>query len=276
MNPVSTLLRRLSAFAAAFLLTSFALLIVASPAHAHHAEVSGTADCDTVKGQWVVTWTVKNSQENKDATVVRVEATPDSTVEGIQTGSVVPRNLPSHNNGELLGTQRVAGPATGATLTVGLDWPSHDEKGETYTGTVALKGTCAPDTGPPPPTPVPTAAGKSDCDSLTVTVINPKGGAPVKAAIKYGTQSESVTVAAGASEEVTFPASTTEVATVTFPDLDLEIEVAYAKPENCGGGGGLPVTGAAVTGSIAAAAVLLSAGGGLVVATRRRRVRFTA
>ncbi|HEU4423454.1 MAG TPA: hypothetical protein VFR67_13060 [Pilimelia sp.] len=276
MNRVPTLLRRLSAFAAAFLLTSFALLVVASPAHAHHAEVSGAADCDKAKGQWVVTWTVKNSQDNKDATLVRVETAPDSPVEGIETGAVVPRNLPSHNNGELQGIQRVAGTATGATLTVGLDWPSHDEKGETYTGNVALKGTCAPDTAPPPPAPVPTAAGKSECDSLTVTVSNPKGGAPVKATIKYGTQSKSIRVAAGGSDKVTFPASTTEVATVTFPELDLEIDVAYAKPENCGGGGGLPVTGAAVGGSVAAAAVLLATGGGLVVATRRRRVRFTA
>jgi hypothetical protein len=272
VNHVLLSLRRLSALAAAFLLSSIALLAVAGPAHAHHAEVSGVADCDKVKGQWVITWTVNNSQENKDATLVSVVAAPDSTVEGIAVGAVVPRNLPSSNNGELQGVQRVPGATTEATLTVGLDWPAHDERGETYTGKVALKGTCAPQTAPPPG---PTAVGTSDCDSLTVTVSNPKGNAPAKATIRYGTQSKTVKVAAGGSEKVTFPASTTEVATVTFPELDLELQVTHATPENCGGGGGLPVTGAAVGGSVAAATVLLTAGGGMLVAARRRRVRFT-
>lgn len=254
------------------LIGAAAVLVGASPAQAHDAAVSGSSDCDTVNGQWVITWTLRNDQQTKDATLLTVVPSPDSPVEGIEVGAVVPKRLPTSNNGELRGVQRVPGTTTEATLTVGLDWPSHDEDGRTYTGRVALAGKCQPEE---PTKPAPTAVGKSDCDSLTVTVSNPKDGAPAKAAVTYGTQSEQLTVAAGESKKVTFPASTTGKATVTFPELKLEIDVAYAKPDTCGGGGGLPVTGTAVGGLVAAGAVLLAAGAGMVVATRRRRVRST-
>ena len=144
MNRVQFPLRRLADIAAAVLLGLTTVVAVASPASAHKADVVGVPVCDTVQGQWVITWIVRNSQDNKDATLQSVVTSPDTPVAGIEAGSVVPRKLPTSNNGKLQGTQRVPGATTEATLTVAPDWEDHEENGTTYTGTVRPRGTCQP------------------------------------------------------------------------------------------------------------------------------------
>jgi LPXTG-motif cell wall-anchored protein len=333
---------------AAVLIGLSAILTFANPASAHHAAVSGTASCDTAAGEWVITWTVQNSQRDKDATLLAVTASPDTPVAGIKAGSVVPRQQATAGGGQLTGVQRVPAGSTEATLTVAPDWPRNDENGKTYSGSVPLTGGCAPtrpgaefvsacdgavdvhlsNTGKdaasfevtagggftetvsvapgqsatvhvpaasagkitvtsegravasgswqrPKACAMPTVVAKSDCANLTVTIANPKGNGPVTANVAYGTQSKKLTVAPGGEESVKFPASSSEVATVTFEGLDLELE-AVATPASCGGGGGLPKTGAAVGGYVASAAGLLGIGAGLFYLARRRRIRFTA
>ncbi|MEU8170531.1 cell wall anchor protein, partial [Micromonospora sp. NPDC049004] len=104
--------------------------------------------------------------------------------------------------------------------------------------------------------PLPAVTTKADCKEFALTVTNPEGGMPVKTTFTYGDKTETRTVAAGASETVTFKAGKAESALVTLPDLDLELEAVYTPEGNCGGSGGgggddqpgLPVTGAAAGG----------------------------
>lgn len=121
-------------------------------------------------------------------------------------------------------------------------------------------------------------AALSDCDSITVSLENPEGTTPVEATVTRGDKTEKVTVAPGETKEVSFPAEEGTKVTVTIGDQSAEI--AYEKPENCGGaaGGGpeLPVTGASVGGAIGVAAGLLAIGAVLYFVFRRRRIRFTA
>ncbi|WP_422738746.1 cell wall anchor protein [Micromonospora sp. WMMD729] len=131
--------------------------------------------------------------------------------------------------------------------------------------------------------PLPAVTTKADCKEFALTVTNPEGGLPVKTTFTYGDKTETRTVAAGASETVTFKAGKAESALVTLPDLDLELEAVYTPEGNCGGSGGggedepgLPVTGAAAGGIAAGAVALLIAGAVLFVIARRRRVTFTA
>ncbi|MGC4785905.1 cell wall anchor protein [Micromonospora zamorensis] len=130
--------------------------------------------------------------------------------------------------------------------------------------------------------PLPAVTTKADCKDFALTVTNPEGGLPVKAAFTYGGKTENRAVAAGASETVTFKAGKAETALVALPELDLEMEAVYTPEGNCGGGGaggeepGLPVTGAAAGGIAAGAIALLIAGAVLFVIARRRRVTFTA
>ncbi|MEV4120361.1 cell wall anchor protein [Micromonospora sp. NPDC049645] len=130
--------------------------------------------------------------------------------------------------------------------------------------------------------PLPAVTTKADCKNFALTATNPEGGLPVKATFSYDGKTETRTVAAGASETVTFEAGKDKTAIVALPDLDMELEAIYTPEGNCGGGGaggeepGLPVTGAATGGIIAGALLLLAAGAALFVVARRRRVRFTA
>ncbi|MEU7927764.1 cell wall anchor protein [Micromonospora sp. NPDC049801] len=132
--------------------------------------------------------------------------------------------------------------------------------------------------------PLPAVTTKADCKEFALTVTNPEGGMPVKTTFTYGDKTETRTVAAGASETVTFKAGKAESALVALPDLDLELEAVYTPEGNCGGSGGgggddepgLPVTGAAAGGIAAGAVALLIAGAVLFVIARRRRVTFTA
>ncbi|MEU4338977.1 cell wall anchor protein [Micromonospora lupini] len=132
--------------------------------------------------------------------------------------------------------------------------------------------------------PLPAVTTKADCKEFALTVTNPEGGLPVKTTFTYGDKTETRTVAAGASETVTFKAGKDKTAVVALPDMDLELEAIYTPEGNCGGSGGgggddepgLPVTGAAAGGIAAGAVALLIAGAVLFVIARRRRVTFTA
>ena len=132
---------------------------------------------------------------------------------------------------------------------------------------------------------LPTVIVKNDCETVTITVENPKGVTPATAKVTYGDKVENITVAAGKTEKVTFKAGKATFATIEFPGLNVEpVKATLEKVEceNGGGGGGktdepsLPLTGP-VAGSIAGgAALLLTAGGVLFFMARRRKVTFTA
>lgn len=131
---------------------------------------------------------------------------------------------------------------------------------------------------------LPSVIVENDCDAVAITVENPKGVTPATAKITYGGRTETVTVAAGKSEKVSFETGDATFATIEFPGLDVEPIKATLGEVDCeaggSGGGGdepsLPVTGPVAGGIAAGAVVLLIAGGVLFFLARRRKVTFTA
>jgi LPXTG-motif cell wall-anchored protein len=266
-------LRRLPVLAAGVLLGLTTVVAVGGPAQAHRATVSGVATCDRTTGEWEIVWTIHNDMRNKEARVLATESSVKAEITEIVTGAVVPRDLPSSNDGKLVGKQRIPGDVREATLNVKLDWPGFREPRNGYTGPAKfVEVDCERNQAPP------NVAADGNCDNVSVTVENPEGNKPAGATLTYGTQSKKVTVEPDSSEKVTFPRSTSKTVTVVVEGFKEPFEVAVpAKPASCsGGGGGLPVTGASVGGWVAASGLLLAAGAALFLVARRRRIRFTA
>ncbi|OJF13718.1 hypothetical protein [Couchioplanes caeruleus] len=131
----------------------------------------------------------------------------------------------------------------------------------------------------------PTVIVENDCETVAITVENPKGVTPAIAKITYGDKTETMTVAAGKSEQVAFKLGRATYATIDLPELGVEPIKATLEGlecENGGGGGGkadeptLPVTGPVAGGIAGGAALLLLAGGALFLISRRRKITFTA
>src|SRR5690606_21888854 len=92
---VTSLRRRVAlravAVAASAAMGAAAPLALASPASAHHPIVNGTADCDETTGEWVVTWTVGNSEHDLEGTIRKVTTTPGMVLSTITAGATLPR-----------------------------------------------------------------------------------------------------------------------------------------------------------------------------------------
>jgi hypothetical protein len=134
---------------------------------------------------------------------------------------------------------------------------------------------------PPADCELPTIIIENDCETVAITVENPEGVTPATAKITYGDKTETVTVAPGKSEKVSFSIGDAEYATVDFPGLDVEPIKATLGDADCdsgsgGGGPSLPVTGPVAGGIAGGAALLLIAGGVLFFLARRRKITFTA
>lgn len=261
--------RRAAAIAASACIGAAGVLALASPASAHHPTVHGEAVCDTTTGEWVITWTVENSEDDLTGEIKQVSVTPEADLTTIVEGATLPKS----GDGPLTEQVRVGGDVTEASLSVTVHWIRNGglivDKDRAK---VQLGGGCAAT--------APVVDSTSDCDSLTVTVTNP-AEEPLTATVTSGEVTEELTVAPGETGEVTVDATEGTVATVTIGDQTTE--VAWQQPEDCdepqegeGGGGDLPETGVP-TGLVAGAAVLLLAlGGGLYLVARRRRITFTA
>jgi LPXTG-motif cell wall-anchored protein len=146
------------------------------------------------------------------------------------------------------------------------------------------------DWAPPADCELPGVIIENDCDTVTVTVQNPKGVQPATARVTYGDSVKDVTVAPGKTEKISFKRGDEKFATVEFPDLGVEPIKATLGDVDCdnggeGGGDGdggdsddpsLPVTGPVAGGIAGVAALLLIAGGVFFFVARRRKVTFTA
>jgi len=252
-----------------------ATLALASPASAHHPIVSGTADCDETTGEWVVTWTVENSERDLEGEITKVTTTPDMALSTITVGATVPKR----GAGALTEEVRVGNDVTSASLSVEVRWERTFPWNNRIrvieaerSATVTLGGDCAPT--------APVVESTSDCDSLTVTVTNP-AKEPLEAVVTVGEDTRTLEVEPGATAEASFPAGEGTVATATIGDAS--VDLPWVEPEDCdepGGGGGderedLPVTGAPAGLLAGGAALLLAAGAGMYLVARRRRVTFT-
>jgi LPXTG-motif cell wall-anchored protein len=195
-----------------------------------------------------VTVTLTNAEDAKAPAEFTVEGTGGFSKQAtLKPGESLPVTVPASSAGKIV-------------VTAGK---------ETFTGGFEAPKGCAPVK----------VASRSDCDSLTVSIENPKGTTPVDATLTpKGGDAQTVTVAPGEAKEVKFDAEQGFEVTLTIGDQSGKIP--WKQPANCGGaaGGGpsLPVTGASIGTAAGIGAVLLAAGVGLFLVVRRRRIRFTA
>lgn len=259
-------LRRLAALSVAAFAGATAALVLASPASAHHPTVAGKAVCDSAKGDWVVSWTVGNTEDDLTGEILEVTLTPaGTTVTNITVGATIPED----GDGTLDGVQRVPADQQSASLTVKALWVRDGKKIKaSASDQVDFEGTCAAG---------PAASFSTDCTGVvTVKLTN---GADATADAQFtvtGTNgfSEKISVPAGTEKAVTVPAANSAEVTVTEgPNNTVVATGKRAVPGSCGN---LPVTGVKAGAAAAGALGLAAAGAALFVVARRRRIRFTA
>jgi hypothetical protein len=306
-------LRRTAVLTAGALIGLSGAFALIGPASAHHSVVSGSAECDTKTGEWVVTWkTNAFSGYEKDAPNykwTKVESTPatpkiSNSAIAVTEGDV----YPLEDAKELVGTQRLAATEKTASLTVAAKWANGNADKEPHTATVDLSGKCekTPTDEPSTPTDEPSTPTEepstppvpgdlpgepepifeADCDTMTIGLDNPADG--VKFTLEFATskgEERTLVINPGEKKSETFSAAPgfsiklTFTATVDEESFSETTTIKYEQPADCdsnGGGGGLPVTGAAAGGIAGGAGALLAVGAGLFFMARRRKVKFTA
>ncbi|RSM48525.1 cell wall anchor protein [Actinoplanes sp. ATCC 53533] len=303
-------LRRTAVLTAGALIGLSGAFALAGPASAHHNEVSGVAKCDTVTGDWLVTWTVnaKSGYEHNPPTYkwTKVALTPEDTK--IDNAKLAVTGEELADNQPLTGVQRVSAKHEGASLTVGAEWSNRNVAEKT--GKVTFEGKCEKTPGEEPPPPVdeeppatpeepttppevpadlpgePEPIFEADCDTMTIGLDNPVDG--VKFTLKFKTskgEERTLVIKPGEKKSETFSATPgfsiklTFTATVQGQSFSETTTIEYEQPNDCdsdGGGGGLPLTGAAAGSIAGGAGGLLAVGAGLFFMARRRKVKFTA
>lgn len=311
MNPKSPL-RRAAVLTAGALIGLSGAFALAGPASAHHNLVSGTADCDVVTGEWVVSWKVQAIGNTPTYQWTKVEWTPEDTK--FSNADLAVNGKALENAKELTTTQRVSTKFDKASLTVGAKWTNNHEAEKT--GWVDLGGKCEKTPGEEPPPPVdeeppatpdepttpeepttppevpsdlpgePEPIFEANCDTMTIGLDNPVDG--VKFTLKFKTskgEERTLVIKPGEKKSETFSAKPgfsiklTFTATVQGQNFSETTTIEYEQPNDCdssGGGGGLAETGAAAGSIAGGAGALLAVGAGVFFMARRRKVKFTA
>ncbi|ASW53984.1 cell wall anchor protein [Plantactinospora sp. KBS50] len=218
-------LRRPLAVVGAMLAGLTAAVAVATPASAHHSVISVKADCDTATGEWVTEWTVntvapagvsKYRFVQADATSYVGETAAPFTIPGI---AVTPKgNFPNPSGTPLVGSARLPGDVTKATLVVRAQWNNRFTEDSPKSKTIGLSGECSKIVTPPPAEALPKASVTADCDGSVAVKLENAAEATAEAKFTVeGTDgfSKKVTVAAGESTTVTVPAASADKVTVT-------------------------------------------------------------
>jgi LPXTG-motif cell wall-anchored protein len=226
VNRSKSVLRRALAVAGAATLGLAGAIAFAAPASAHHPLLDGSAEC--VAGSWKVTWTVTSSENDLDGKITSIDKLEpaDSTLTGITVGATVPMNV---DNAALVGTQTVAANETSATLRITARW---DRDGAIHTGydedTVEFEGTCDE------PTAKPSAELTSDCEGVTVTLMNAKDATKDATFVVTGSGGFEVTktVPADGRATVTVPKDKAASVRVTVGGKVIE-EGRWVEPEGC-------------------------------------------
>jgi hypothetical protein len=161
-------------------------LVVASPASAHHTTVSGIAACDPTTGNWIVTWTIWNSEDDISGEITALS----KALDGVEVGDQVQADDPE-GSGFVQGTEVVS--TKSSSLTATMFW-SRGQWTKTHSDTdsaIFPDGDCEKDQ------PVPAAQMASDCLGVTVLLTN-TGRLPATFVVAgSGGFSETKTVAVG-------------------------------------------------------------------------------
>jgi LPXTG-motif cell wall-anchored protein len=260
--------RRLLVITAAVAAGILGALSLASPTSAHKPLVEGVAVCDSAAGDWAVTWTVKNSENDLVGTVTKVVLTPDgTTITNIAVDAVLPE---SDDAALLTGVQHVPTTFDSATLTVDVHWNRGRGVDASHKGTVSFEGTCQA------VTPKPSAQFASSCEGVVTVTLTNAADATAPAVFTVSGQggfSQTSTVEAGKSAKVDVPkANAGGVITVTEGANNTPVaDGRFVPVANC-----LPVTGVKTGMYAAGGLVLAGLGGALFVFFRRRRIRFVS
>lgn len=296
----TSLKRRLLAGAAATAIGVIGAVALASPASAHHTGVSGEAVCDEATGDWVITWTVTNSEVDIPGTFTSVVVDPEADLSPVAVGEELPI-------GGITAEQRVSADTPSASLEVSVVWHrKRFDPTDTKRGEVTLGGECAPPASPSPepspePSPSPSeppmqeeesgfAEAQFNCEIFSLTLTNEgEEDLTVLVVPSVGDTLEVTIPGNGTSEAIEFPASEGLTVDVQIEEGESALEEgpleitsedwAELGCEDGQGGeddGDLPVTGTSTPLIAGGAVALLALGAGLFLVARRRRIRFTA
>jgi len=260
LNPPT---KRLLALAGSLVAGLFGVIVLASPAQAHHAEITGKAVCQE-DGKYAVTWTVHNpTWDNPFMKITKVE-----TVPAANGFTKIAADTWLNADESITEVQIVDGTATKAKLTVFASWhltktgPAVVIPKEPASEEVEMPGKCAPVD----------AKGDGTCTTFDVTIINSAEGDTITAQVTYGTQTTPpVEVKQGESKKVSLTPSSQTEAVVSFANSNFTVKVAYKKPDNCGG---LPQTGSSTTTIMASGAGIAGLGVFVFFMARRRMARL--
>ena len=239
MKLLKSKLRRTTAVVAGAIIGLGGVAFFASPASAHHSNVSGKAVCDTTTGEWTVNWsvdTVDYPESVKKFGLNLVEATPNAlepaTDHAQQIEQSAKGDYPYTASATITGVQKVPGNARKATLTVQATWDNTYTETTPQKGTVVFDGKCGPVR-----TPKPSAQLASDCDGVTVTLANGEGAtADARFTIKgsEGYKKNFVVQKGGDALPVTIPAKNAASIVVTARGSDQPIlEGKWEQPKDC-------------------------------------------
>jgi hypothetical protein len=268
--------RRILAVAASVSIGIVGALALASPASAHHTNITGTAECPGPDGTWVVTWTVTSwATSYHNATQYKITSLQTTPAETEISG--IPLNTWRDMDQAFVGEQVLPAEADTAQIEVSAKW--NNNVGKTNTSPTVHKPEPCEEERPSPVT----VDHESTCDELLVTVDNSAGDKTVDVLITTTAgHEEKSDVDAGHSWTISFT-PTDEFTYGVAIDGEPLAQGGWTEPEDCdepeGGGGGdeeLPVTGAQSALIAGGALLLLTAGGAMYVMARRRRITFTA
>ncbi|MFU8850319.1 cell wall anchor protein [Micromonospora sp. SL1-18] len=218
-------LRRAMAVTAGALIGLAGVAVVASPASAHHSEVKVTAQCDTAAGEWITTWTVQtyapegvnNFKLTKaEATSKAGETSTPFTIDGIQ--ATEDAKFPHPVTQPLVGTARLAGDVTEASLTVRAQWDNKYQEESDKSGSIKFSESCAKVVTPPPAQANPKATVTSDCTGDVAVKLENGAEATKEASFTVtGTDgfTEKATVEPGKDKTITVPAKNASKIKVT-------------------------------------------------------------
>ncbi|MGN9777820.1 PVV-CTERM domain-containing choice-of-anchor G protein [Micromonospora sp. H33] len=172
MNRLHPALRRATAVAAGALLGLTGVAVLATPASAHHSNISGIACETSEEGVYRVQWTVENSEGDLAGTITEVWTPSDTYVVGIPVG----RELPKSTDGKVVGVQYTAKGAA-LELKITAEWTRDGRlHRNTATGTAEVDETCTAE--PPAQTPTPSPDVTTPTPTPEVTTPTPTTPAP--------------------------------------------------------------------------------------------------
>ncbi|MEU1683823.1 cell wall anchor protein [Micromonospora sp. NPDC005707] len=218
-------LRRAAVLTAGALIGLAGAAVAAAPASAHHSEVKVTAECDTAKGEWVTTWTVRTYAPGgvtsyrltkAEASSRTGETTSPFTIDGLQAtdGDTYPHKVSE----PLVGTARLAGDSTEASLTVRTEWDNKFRENDDKSASIRFSESCDKVVTPPPATANPTVTVTSDCTGDVAVKLQNGEEATKKASFTVtgsGDFSRTAEVAPGKSLPIRVPAKNAAHITVT-------------------------------------------------------------